>query len=241
MRGYAQFNKYTHTHTHMEGTLWRETLSRSLGSHDAAELVDGMCHGNGCQQETTRLHAISYTKTGWSSLTHNPVLHQALARSLRESKVQYVVEYTWPFRERASGQHGRLNPLRMDITTEAGALFDNHPQLKNKALLLDITIVNPCASSNLGNATNTKTTGTHIFPKSNMPIITPLARQQVSLPMKYISDAYHASLSPFSTAPTAEPIRASTATISPIATLPENGNNAPTSSCKNSTPSQSLV
>ena len=43
-------------------------------------------------------------------------------------------------------------PLRMDITTEAGALFDNHPRHKNKALLLDITIVNPCAGSNLGNA-----------------------------------------------------------------------------------------
>ena len=41
----------------------------------------------------------------------------------------------------------------MDITTEAGgALFDNHPRLKNIALLLDITIVNPCAGSNLGNA-----------------------------------------------------------------------------------------
>ena len=40
----------------------------------------------------------------------------------------------------------------MDITTEAGALFDNHPRLKNKALLLDITIVNPCIGSNLGNA-----------------------------------------------------------------------------------------
>ena len=39
----------------------------------------------------------------------------------------------------------------MDITTEAGALFDNHPRLKNKALLLDITIANPCAGSNLGN------------------------------------------------------------------------------------------
>ena len=40
----------------------------------------------------------------------------------------------------------------MDIITEAGALFDNHPRLKNKALLFDITIVNPCAGSNLGNA-----------------------------------------------------------------------------------------
>ena len=136
----------------MEGPLWRETLGRSLGSHDATELVGGMCHGNGCRQETTRLHAISCSKTGWSSLTHNRVLHQALARSLRESKVQFVVEDTWPFRQRASEENGRLNPLRMDITMEAGALFDNHPRLKNKALLLDITIANPCAGSNLGNA-----------------------------------------------------------------------------------------
>ena len=135
----------------MEGPLWRETLDRSLGSHDAAELVSGMCHGKGFRQETTRLHAISCTKTGWSSLTHNRVPHQALARSLCERKVQFVVEDTWPFRERASGQNGRLNPLRMDTATEAGAFFDNHPRLKNKALLLDITIVNPCAGSNLGN------------------------------------------------------------------------------------------
>ena len=135
----------------MEGPLWRETLGRSLGSHDATEPVGGMCHGNGCRQATTHLHAISCTKTGWSSLTHNRVLRQALARSLRESKVQFVVEDTWPFRQRASEQNDRLNPLRMDITTEAGALFDNHPRLKNKALLLDITIVNPCAGSNVGN------------------------------------------------------------------------------------------
>ena len=40
----------------------------------------------------------------------------------------------------------------MDITAEVWTLFGNHPRLKNKALLLDITIVNPCASSKLGNA-----------------------------------------------------------------------------------------
>ena len=40
----------------------------------------------------------------------------------------------------------------MDTTTEAGALFNNHPRLENKALILDITIFNPCAGSNLGNA-----------------------------------------------------------------------------------------
>ena len=80
------------------------------------------------------------------------MLHQALARSIHESKVQFVVEDTWPFRERASGQNGRLNSLRMDITTEAVALFGNHLRLNKKALLLDIAIVNPCAGSNLGNA-----------------------------------------------------------------------------------------
>ena len=69
-----------------EPPLWRETSDRSLGSHDAVELVDKMCHGNGCRQETTRLHAISCAKMGWSSLTHYRVLHQALARSLRESE-----------------------------------------------------------------------------------------------------------------------------------------------------------
>ena len=142
---------FSHEDT-MEGPLWRETLGRSLGSHDATELVDGMCHGNGYRQETTRLHAISCSKTGWSSLTHSRVLYQALAQSLRESKVQFLVEDTWPVRQRSREQNGRLDPLRMDITTEAGALFDNHPRLKNKALLLDITIVNPCAGSNLGNA-----------------------------------------------------------------------------------------
>ena len=52
----------------IEGPLWWETLGRSLRSHDAAERVDVMCPGSGCRQETQ-----------WSSLTHNRVLHQALA------------------------------------------------------------------------------------------------------------------------------------------------------------------
>ena len=37
----------------IEGLLWRETLGRSLGSHDATELVGVMRHGNACRQETT--------------------------------------------------------------------------------------------------------------------------------------------------------------------------------------------
>ena len=110
-----------------------------------------MCHDNGFRQDITRLHAISCTKTEWSSLTHNRVLHQALALSLRENKVKFVVQDTWPFRERASGQNGRSSSLTMNITTEA-SLFDNKSRPTNKALLLDTTIVNPCASSNLENA-----------------------------------------------------------------------------------------
>ena len=37
----------------IESLLWRETLGRSLGSHDAAKRVDVMCHGRGCRLETT--------------------------------------------------------------------------------------------------------------------------------------------------------------------------------------------
>ena len=119
-------------------------------------------------------------KDGMDHSHSQSVLHQALARSLRESKVQFVVEDTWPFRQRASGQNGRLNPLRMDIKTEAGVLFDNHPRLKNKALLLDITIVNPCAGSNLGNAARhvrktspTQSSGRKISIGARSPLPTP--------------------------------------------------------------------
>ena len=38
-------------------------LRRELGSHDAAKLVGGMYHGNGCRNETSRLHAVSCIKT----------------------------------------------------------------------------------------------------------------------------------------------------------------------------------
>ena len=123
----------------MEGPLWRKTLHRILGSHDdAAGLVGWMCHGNGCRQKTTRFHYISSTKTGWSSLTHKRMIHQTLAQSLRESKVRFVVE--------------EFNPLRRNLRTEVGAFLDSHTRQKNKALLLNLTIVNPFVSTNMDNA-----------------------------------------------------------------------------------------
>ena len=40
----------------------------------------------------------------------------------------------------------------MDMAPEAGAPFDTYPRRKNKALILDITIVDPCVRYNLENA-----------------------------------------------------------------------------------------
>ena len=128
----------------MEGYLWKKRLGRSLGSHDAAIHVGGICYGNGCRQETNRLRAIPCPKTGSNYFIHNRVLHQALARSLRESRILFVIQDTWPFRMRASGRNGRVNPLRMDIAAEAETRFDNFPRRRNNALLLDITIVKLC-------------------------------------------------------------------------------------------------
>ena len=104
-----------------------------------------------CRQETTGLYTLSCTKTRWISLTHNRVLHQALARSLRKDRVEFVVEDSWPLRERASGQSDSLNPPRMHITTEVGTLFKSQSRRENSALLLDVTNVSTCASWNLEN------------------------------------------------------------------------------------------
>ena len=38
-------------------------------SHGAEDYVNEICHGNCCRQESTRLHAIVCTKTGWGSLS----------------------------------------------------------------------------------------------------------------------------------------------------------------------------
>ena len=55
----------------IEGPLWRETLGRSLGSHDAAELVGGMCHGNGyrCKKLPAFTPYLAQRRDGALSLT----------------------------------------------------------------------------------------------------------------------------------------------------------------------------
>ena len=114
--------------------LWRETLGRSLGSHDAAGLVGGMCYSVGCQQETARPHAISCTKTGYGALSSTiECFTRHWLISFAESKVQVVIEDLWPFRERASGINGRLNPaLQMGITTDAGHSSTSTPDARKR-------------------------------------------------------------------------------------------------------------
>ena len=96
-----------------------------------------------------------------NDLTPRNILHKELSQSKSGAppptglipsrmQVQFVVDDTWPFRERASEQNGRLYPLRMDINNGGGGTLRQPPsRRKNKALLLDITIVKPCTSSNL--------------------------------------------------------------------------------------------
>ena len=131
-----QFNKYTHTHKHTHTHTkqvslippWEDQCEWHRMTRMAGPDCAVMCN-------LINTYSLSLSLSLSLFLTHNRVLHQALARSLRESKVQSVVEDTWPFQQRASEQNGRLYPLRMDITTEAGALFDNHPRLQSRPRL----------------------------------------------------------------------------------------------------------
>ena len=137
----------------MEGPLWRETLGRSLGSHDAA----GTCRWDVSWQwlparnHTPPRHILHEDGDGALSLTIGCSTRHSLDPFAR-AKFSLLSKTHGPSARELAGVNSRLNPLRMDITTEAGALFNNHPRLQNKGLLLDITIVNPCVGSNLGNA-----------------------------------------------------------------------------------------
>ena len=93
------------------------------------------------------MHTLSCTKSGWSTITHDNVIRRALLRPLRECQTSTQKEDVTPFR--SSVQSGRgSNPLRMDVTVQEGDLFRGHP-LHGKKLLLDLTVVNPSAASNI--------------------------------------------------------------------------------------------
>ena len=64
----------------------------SLGSHDAAEPVDGVCYDYGCWQDATRLHTIQDTKTGWSSYPQSSVPPGTGSISSRKEKYSMLLK-----------------------------------------------------------------------------------------------------------------------------------------------------
>ena len=102
----------------VEGPLWRETLGRSLGSHDAAELVVGMCMAMVAgKKPPASTPYLAQRRDGALSLTIGCSTKHWLDPFARV-KCSLLLTIHGPSEERASGQNGRLNPLRMDITTE---------------------------------------------------------------------------------------------------------------------------
>ena len=78
-----------------------------------------------CWRETTHLHDISCTRTGWSSLTHNQLLDQALSPPLGENKARLVMKTHDPFDEELAIVGNMVDPTLkgIDQTTVARALF----------------------------------------------------------------------------------------------------------------------
>ena len=134
----------------MEGSLWSETLGRSLGSMTLWNVLVGcimaMFAGNKPLAFTPYL---AQRQDGAPSPTIGCPTEHWLDPFAR-AKSNLLLKVHGPS-EKTSGRNGRLDPLRMDVTTEAGVLFDNYPRRKKKALLLNITTVNLCVGSNLGN------------------------------------------------------------------------------------------
>ena len=120
----------------MESYLWRETLGRDMASHDAVEPVGGTCHSNSCRKEITRLHTISWIRTGGSSVNQSRVLHHAVARSLRENNFQIIIKDKWPFQQRSIRQQGGQNPLSVDVKAEVGALLIMNPDTRARRYCL---------------------------------------------------------------------------------------------------------
>ena len=99
-----------------------------------------------------------------------------MTRALGERKVQIVIDDTWHFWERASGQQGEHKPSRMDVTTEAGALFGSSPRRKDKELLLD-TPPSTLASAPvwiMQHATQKNTTPTQLTGRTSIGARSPL-------------------------------------------------------------------
>ena len=109
--------------------------------------MGGVCYANGCHEQVTKLHTLTCGKTGWGTITHNRILHRAVARELRDARVPISIEDSTPFTQ--SRQGASEHPLRMDIVTAPGSLFLGNNSLRTKSILIDLTITHPATNTRL--------------------------------------------------------------------------------------------
>ena len=135
-----------------------DLLGKSLGSHGAAE-PEGrmMCHvNNDCKQETTSRRSISVlllTRDGALSPTTKWSTRDRLdpcvrSKSYLSSKARSPFDRGLVYRATAWAPDERNGCQNGD----GGVFFASDPKHKDKTLLLNITIVHPCVSTNLGKA-----------------------------------------------------------------------------------------
>ena len=95
----------------------------------------------------TRNHSLSCTQGGMQNRTHETIFRGFLVKALQRCNIIHAVESTLPFKEGTAGDNG--SSYKMDMITSPGSLFDDNPKFKHHGLMLDVTIANPCAPSNL--------------------------------------------------------------------------------------------
>lgn len=108
----------------------------------------GPCNPTGCHEQMPQLHTLSYATSGWNTPTQSQILHLAMTRSLRECSLAICTEDATPFWPKAQARRGLIS-LRMGATVAPSEVFRRHKRREGKTFQLDLTVVKPCASTNL--------------------------------------------------------------------------------------------
>ena len=132
----------------VDPALFREILARNLGSHDIDTPLGHKCH-EGCETVPSPVHALTCTRGGMQTHTHQTILHDFVTRTLRECRIPHERESTTPFKEGTAPGAGYL---RMDVVVGSGTLFQGKDELKSSSLMFDVTVVNPLGPTALANS-----------------------------------------------------------------------------------------
>ena len=132
----------------VDPALFREILARNLGSHDHDTPLGRKCH-EGCETVPSPVHALTCTRGGMQTHTHQTILHEFLTRTLRECRIPHEKESSTPFKEGTAPGAGYL---RMDVVVGSGTLFRGKEEFKSSSLMFDVTVVNPLGPTALANS-----------------------------------------------------------------------------------------